>query len=38
MSKHFFRNVFFTLAGLLMAAGSASAHPHVWVTMKSELV
>jgi ABC-type uncharacterized transport system substrate-binding protein len=38
MSKHFFRNVFFTLASLLTAAGSASAHPHVWVTMKSELV
>jgi ABC-type uncharacterized transport system substrate-binding protein len=26
------------LAGLLLAAGDATAHPHVWVTMKSELV
>jgi ABC-type uncharacterized transport system substrate-binding protein len=26
------------LAGLLLAAGDALAHPHVWVTMKSELV
>jgi ABC-type uncharacterized transport system substrate-binding protein len=25
-------------AGLLVAAGTASAHPHVWVTMKSELL
>ena len=23
---------------LVLAAGAASAHPHVWVTMKSELV
>jgi ABC-type uncharacterized transport system substrate-binding protein len=27
-----------TLAGLLLGAGSASAHPHVWVTMKSAVV
>ena len=27
-----------TLFGLILAAGSAMAHPHVWVTMKSELV
>ena len=26
------------LAGLLLAAGAASAHPHVWVTMKSAVV
>lgn len=26
------------LAGLVVMAGTASAHPHVWVTMKSELV
>jgi ABC-type uncharacterized transport system substrate-binding protein len=26
------------LAGLVLAAGGAAAHPHVWVTMKSELV
>ena len=26
------------LAGLMFAAGDALAHPHVWVTMKSELV
>jgi ABC-type uncharacterized transport system substrate-binding protein len=26
------------LTGLLIAAGSASAHPHVWVTMKSAVV
>jgi ABC-type uncharacterized transport system substrate-binding protein len=27
-----------TLAGLLIAGGAASAHPHVWVTMKSAVV
>jgi ABC-type uncharacterized transport system substrate-binding protein len=26
------------LAGLLMAAGTAQAHPHVWVTMSSTLI
>jgi ABC-type uncharacterized transport system substrate-binding protein len=26
------------LVGLLLAAGAASAHPHVWVTMKSAVV
>jgi ABC-type uncharacterized transport system substrate-binding protein len=26
------------VAGLVVAAGAASAHPHVWVTMKSEVV
>ena len=29
---------FAALAALLLAAGEALAHPHVWVTMKSELV
>jgi len=28
----------FALASLLIAGGSASAHPHVWITMKSEVV
>jgi ABC-type uncharacterized transport system substrate-binding protein len=36
------RSIFSTLAaalaGAMLAAGAASAHPHVWVTMKSELV
>jgi ABC-type uncharacterized transport system substrate-binding protein len=32
-------NLFATaLTGLLIAAGAASAHPHVWVTMKSAVV
>ncbi len=26
------------LAGVVLAAGAASAHPHVWVTMKSAVV
>ena len=26
------------LAGLLLAGGAARAHPHVWITMKSEIV
>jgi len=30
--------MFFALAGLLAAGPSASAHPHVWVTMQGELV
>jgi ABC-type uncharacterized transport system substrate-binding protein len=36
MTKHLVRMIF-ALAGLL-AAGAASAHPHVWVTMQGELV
>ena len=31
-------SVLAALAGLVIAGGGASAHPHVWVTMKSELV
>jgi len=33
-----FSTVLAALAGLVLAAGAASAHPHVWVTMHSELV
>jgi nickel/cobalt transporter (NicO) family protein len=29
---------FFLLAGLFVTGGSAAAHPHVWVTMTSEVV
>src|SRR5436190_17195609 len=35
---HFLRVLATVLTGLLIAAGSASAHPHVWVTMKSAVV
>ena len=34
----FIRILTMALAGLLFAAGGASAHPHVWVTMKSAVV
>ena len=34
----FIRILATALAGLLIAAGAASAHPHVWVTMKSAVV
>ena len=34
----FFRILATALTGLLLAAGAASAHPHVWVTMKSAVV
>jgi ABC-type uncharacterized transport system substrate-binding protein len=34
----FFRTLATALTGLLIAAGAASAHPHVWVTMKSTVV
>ena len=34
----FFKFFATALTGLLIAAGSASAHPHVWVTMKSAVV
>ena len=37
VTKHFVRMIF-ALAGLLAAGVSASAHPHVWVTMQGELV
>jgi ABC-type uncharacterized transport system substrate-binding protein len=33
-----FRIILAALAGLLVAGGSALAHPHVWVVMKSEVV
>jgi ABC-type uncharacterized transport system substrate-binding protein len=35
---HFFRILTIALTSLLIAAGTASAHPHVWVTMKSAVV
>jgi ABC-type uncharacterized transport system substrate-binding protein len=42
MTKHFatthLARMLFALAGLLAADASASAHPHVWVTMQGELV
>ena len=34
----FIRILTIALASLLIAAGAASAHPHVWVTMKSAVV
>ena len=34
----FLRTILFALAGLAITAGPALAHPHVWVTMKSEVV
>jgi ABC-type uncharacterized transport system substrate-binding protein len=37
MSKHL-RSIIFALAGLLATCGAAAAHPHVWVTMKAQLV
>lgn len=37
MTKHLVRWIF-AVASLLAAAGAASAHPHVWVTMQGELV
>ena len=33
-----FLRILITLTGLLIAADGASAHPHVWVTMKSAVV
>lgn len=38
MHTHPLRTGLFTLAALLAVAGTASAHPHVFVTMVSELV
>ena len=35
---HFIRILTLALTSLLLAAGAASAHPHVWVTMKSAVV
>jgi ABC-type uncharacterized transport system substrate-binding protein len=34
----FLRNILAASAGLLMAAGGANAHPHVWVTMTSTVI
>jgi ABC-type uncharacterized transport system substrate-binding protein len=36
--NRFFRILAAALTGLLIAGGAASAHPHVWVTMKSTVV
>ena len=36
--KRVLRTLATALTGLLLAVGVASAHPHVWVTMKSEVV
>jgi ABC-type uncharacterized transport system substrate-binding protein len=36
--RHALRPFVLALAGLVTAAASASAHPHVWVTMTAELV
>ncbi|MEA2989483.1 MAG: hypothetical protein QOG83_2194 [Alphaproteobacteria bacterium] len=38
MRKHILRTVLLLLAGAPLASSPALAHPHVWVTMKSELV
>jgi ABC-type uncharacterized transport system substrate-binding protein len=38
MIHRLFFTVLAAVAGLLLAAGASSAHPHVWVTMHSELV
>jgi len=38
MIINFIRILTIALAGLLIAAEAASAHPHVWVTMKSAVV
>jgi ABC-type uncharacterized transport system substrate-binding protein len=38
MVFRFFARVVVVLAGLATASGSALAHPHVWVTMHSDLV
>jgi ABC-type uncharacterized transport system substrate-binding protein len=33
--KRFIQSIFAAAAGLLIAAGAAQAHPHVWITMTS---
>ncbi len=38
MINSFIRILTIALTSLLIAAGAASAHPHVWVTMKSAVV
>ena len=38
MIRRYFSSVLAALAGLVIAGVEASAHPHVWVTMQSEVV
>jgi ABC-type uncharacterized transport system substrate-binding protein len=38
MFYRFFSTILATFTGVALAGAAASAHPHVWVTMKSELV
>src|SRR5262249_19078277 len=38
MFYRFFSPILATFAGVAIGSGAATAHPHVWVTMKSELV
>jgi ABC-type uncharacterized transport system substrate-binding protein len=38
MFYRFFSTILATVTGLALVGTAASAHPHVWVTMKSELV
>src|SRR5919198_1029369 len=38
MKKRLYSLAFGTIASLFLASAPALAHPHVWVTMKSELV
>ena len=38
MSKNLFSVILAALAGLVIATAPAMAHPHVWVTMKSEVL
>src|SRR5215510_3464406 len=38
MFYRFFSTILATFAGVALAGAAASAHPHVWVTMQSELV
>lgn len=35
---HYLHLIIFALAGLIAAGATASAHPHVWVTMQAELI
>jgi ABC-type uncharacterized transport system substrate-binding protein len=38
MSRHFLYAAVAALAGLVIGTVSASAHPHVWVTMRSQVI
>ena len=38
MNRHLIRPIIFALSGLVATCGAAAAHPHVWVTMKAQLV